>query len=488
MCACNKSRGAFISGDLGIWEVRMTKGRGDMNGYHLKRAFDGAEWLYDLSVRVDGVGRISEVVVDDNPDELHVIGGPVMPGFTNLHCHAFQFAMAGLTEARKNPVDTFWSWREMMYYFALRLSPDDQAAVAAKLYLECLKRGYTGVVEFHYIHNAPDGSPYERSEQMSLATLEAAATTGIQLTHLPVFYAHSDFGGQAPGAGQRRFVSSIDGFARMLDDLRRPCREQGVTLGLAPHSLRAVSEDEIAALVEIHAGLGESAPIHIHVAEQLPEVKASLAYNGKRPVEMLFDLAEVNAHWCLIHATHMTGAETEMVARSGAVVGLCPLTEANLGDGVFNGPAFLKAGGSFGVGSDSNVNTDPFAELQMLEYSQRLLHNQRTVMASDQNLNTGTSLAAMALTGGAKAAGRKSGRIATGYIADFFEMAEEGDCAYDRLPTTALLDYRMFTQNPRVVGDVVVGGRQVLSAGRHPQEDAINAAYQRAMTGLCQEI
>ena len=466
----------------------MTTECRDICGYHLKRAFDGVKWLQDLSVHVDVDGRISAVVADDNPGGLHVLHGPVMPGFTNLHSHAFQFAMAGLTEARKNPVDTFWSWREMMYYFALRLSPDDQVAVAAKLYLECLKRGYTGVVEFHYIHNAPDGAAYARPEQMSLATLEAAAVSGIQLTHLPVFYAHSDFGGQAPGEGQRRFVTSLDGFARMLDDLRGPCREQGVTLGLAPHSLRAVSEDEIKALAEIHTGLGDDAPFHIHVAEQLPEVEAALAYNGKRPVEMLFDLADVDARWCLIHATHMTGAETEMVARSGAVVGLCPLTEANLGDGVFNGPAFLKAGGSFGVGSDSNVNTDPFAELQMLEYSQRLLHNQRTVMASDQHVNTGTSLTAMALAGGAQAAGRKSGRIATGYMADFFELAEEGDHAYARLATSALLDYRMFSQNPRVVGDVVVAGKQILSAGRHPQEDAINASFQQAMTGLCQEI
>lgn len=457
-------------------------------GFHLKTAFDGAGWVQNLSVHVDGQGVISRVSVDENPHDLRVISGPVAPGVTNLHSHAFQYAMAGLTEVRRNPVDTFWSWREMMYYFALRLSPDDQRAVAAKLYLECLKRGYTGVAEFHYIHNAPDGGPYGRPEEMSLATIDGAAMAGIHLTHLPVFYAHSDFGGKAPGDGQRRFVTSLDGFAQMLDDLRAPCRVAGVTLGLAPHSLRAVDQGELAQLCQLHAGLEKTAPIHIHVAEQLPEVKASIAHNGRRPVEALFDQAEVNERWCLIHATHMTPEETQMVARAGATVGLCPLTEANLGDGVFNGVEYVNAGGHFGIGSDSNVNCDPFAELAMLEYSQRLLHHQRTVMASDAHPHNGTNLLAQAATGGGRATGRNMGKIAPGYTADFFEMTGTPGNDGRYLPLNSLLDYRMFTQNPRLVGDVVVAGRLVLDSGQHPREAEIDMAFDKAMAGLCREI
>ena len=458
------------------------------HGFHLKRAFTGSSWIHGLSVHIGSDGLITHTTHDDNPDALPSIAGPVVPGITNLHCHAFQYAMAGLTEARYDPVDTFWSWRRMMYHFALRLSPDDQTAVAAKLYLECLKRGFTGVAEFHYIHNAPDGSPYSCAEEMSLATLRAARQTGIQLTLLPVFYAHSDFGGQPPTDAQRRFVTSLDGFAQMLENLSAPCRKQGVTLGLAPHSLRAVDDVELPALCELHASLEANAPIHIHAAEQMPEVEASLAFSGQRPVERLFDLADVNENWCLIHSTHMTAEETEKVARSGATVGLCPLTEANLGDGIFNGRKYLENGGYFGIGTDSNVCTDPFAELQMLEYSQRLANRQRTVLASSDHPNTGQNLVANAAIGGGRATGRKAGMIAPGYCADFVELTGDQSGAYHWHSDNAILDYRVFAQNPRAVGQVVVGGKLVLDAGHHAHEDEINQAFRNSMPRLCQEI
>jgi formimidoylglutamate deiminase len=454
-------------------------------GFYLKRAFTGTTWIHGLSVHIGADGQIARTACDDNPEALALIAGPVVPGITNLHSHAFQYAMAGLTEARCDPNDTFWSWRNMMYHFALRLSPEDQTAVAAKLYLECLKRGFTGVAEFHYIHNAPDGSPYACAEEMSLATLLAAQQTGIQLTLLPVFYAHSDFGGQPPTDTQRRFVTSLDGFARMLDDLSAPCNEQGVVLGVAAHSLRAVSEDELTKLCELHADLAPGAPIHIHVAEQKAEVKASLAHSGQRPVERLFDLADVNQNWCLIHATRMTAAETQMVARSGATVGLCPLTEANLGDGFFNGRDYLDSGGYFGIGTDSNVCTDPFAELQMLEYSQRLVTGRRAVLASSDHPSTGQNLAAGAAIGGGRAAGRATGMIAAGYSADFVELAEDHSGTYDRLSDSAVFDYRIFAQGARTVGDVVVGGSLVLDAGRHAEEDKINQAFRSSMDRLC---
>ncbi|MGR3342309.1 MAG: formimidoylglutamate deiminase [Paracoccaceae bacterium] len=457
-------------------------------GFYLKKAFTGKTWLHGLSVHIDGDGLITGTTQDDNPDALPSIAGPVVPGITNLHSHAFQYAMAGLTEARHDPVDTFWSWRQMMYHFALRLTPEDQTAVAAKLYLECLKHGFTGVAEFHYIHNAPDGSRYACAEEMSLATLRAAKLSGIQLTLMPVFYAHSDFGGQPPTDAQRRFVTSLDGFARMLEDLSAPCREQGVVLGLAPHSLRAVSEDELATLSELHAALAPNAPIHIHVAEQMAEVEASLAFSGQRPVERLFDLAEVNQNWCLIHATHMTAEETANVARSGATVGLCPLTEANLGDGDFNGRDYLENGGYFGIGTDSNVCTDPFAELQMLEYSQRLTRHQRTVLASSEHPGTGQNLVANAAIGGGRATGRATGMIAPGYCADFVELTEDQSGAYDRLSDDAILDYRVFAQGTRAVGQVVIGGNIVLAAGRHAEEEKINQAFRKSMDRLCRDL
>ena len=456
--------------------------------YHLQRAFTGQKWIENVSIHVDQSGIITQISEDDNPDKLRVIKSPVVPGMTNLHCHAFQYAMAGLTEVRRDPVDTFWSWRKMMYYFALRLSPEDQTAVAAKLYLECLKHGYTSVVEFHYIHNSPDGTCYNSPEEMSLATLAAAQQTGIQLTLLPVFYAHSDFGGKPPNEGQRRFVTSLNTFAKMLQNLKAHCKSQDVNLGIAPHSLRAVSEEQIPALMQMLKDLPNNAPMHIHIAEQVPEVDAALKYCNRRPIERLYDIVDVDDRWCLIHATHMTSAENAMVAQSGAVVGLCPLTEANLGDGVFNGAEYLEQGGHFGIGSDSNVCCDPFAELQMFEYSQRLICQQRTVLASEQFPNTGTNLFSRAAEGGARAAGRKSGRISVGYLADFFELTEVNGSMFDTLPTNSLLDYRMFTQNPRVVGDVVSRGKLIIDAGHHPMEEGINRAFRNSMISLCQEI
>lgn len=456
--------------------------------YHLRRAFTGQKWIENASVHVDQSGIITQILEDENPDKLRVIKGPVVPGMTNLHSHAFQYAMAGLIEVRRDPVDTFWSWRKMMYYFALRLSPEDQTAVAAKLYLECLKRGYTSVVEFHYIHNSPDGTCYNSPEEMSLATLAAAQQTGIQLTHLPVFYAHSDFGGKPPNEWQRRFVTSLDIFSKMLQNLKTPCETQGVNLGIAPHSLRAVSEEQIPELMRMLKDMPSNTPMHIHVAEQVREVDAALEYCNRRPIEMLYDIADVDERWCLIHATHMTSEETTMVAQSSATVGLCPLTEANLGDGVFNGVEFLEQEGYFGIGSDSNVCCDPFAELQMFEYSQRLTRRQRTVLASEQFPNTGTNLFSRAAEGGARAAGRKSGLISTGYLADFVELAEANDFMFDTLPTSSLLDYRMFTQSPRVVGDVVSRGKLAIDAGHHPMEQGINRAFRDSMTTLCQEI
>ncbi len=457
-------------------------------GVYFKSVLTPQGWENGVSAQIAADGTFARLEKDDNPNAYDVVKSPVVPGIANIHSHAFQHAMAGLTEVQKNPVDNFWSWREMMYYFVNRVSPEDMAAIAGKLYLDFLKGGYTGVVEFHYVHNTPDGGRYDAPEELSLAILDAATATGIHLTHLPVYYAYSDFGAQSPSSGQRRFISGLDDFARMIEALAGPCKKAGYGLGVAPHSLRAVAEDDLAALVEIRNQFAPDGPIHIHVAEQTKEVDDSLAYSGRRPVERLGDLVDLDHRWCLIHATHMTDAEAAAVARSGATVGLCPLTEANLGDGLFNAVEYLAHGGHIGIGSDSNVSTNLWAELQMLEYSQRLLRRQRNVLVSEQFPNVGNALQTMVAAGGARASARKSGQIAPGFSADFVELAGEAAGQAGRLSADTFLDHWIFAREHRAVGDVYVGGRKVLDGGHHADEERIVAKFNGAMAKLSQDI
>ncbi|MFN2259262.1 MAG: formimidoylglutamate deiminase, partial [Parasphingopyxis sp.] len=309
-------------------------------------------------------GRIARVEPGDPrpEDERHRIG---IPGLPNLHSHGFQRGMAGLTGERKGE-ENFWSWREVMYRFVDRLDPEDIAAITAQAYAEMLESGFTHVAEFHYLHNDRNGARYADPAQTGGSIAAAAEASGIGLTLLPVFYAHGDFGGAEPGEGQKRFISDLDGYAELHEASRGKLRE-GDRLGVAAHSLRAVTPEQLEAIIELGDG-----PIHIHIAEQTREIEACLAWSGQRPVKWLLDHADVDARWCCIHATHMTDAETEALARSGAVAGLCPITEADLGDGLFPARHFLEAGGTFGVGSDSNVLIDAAGELRLLEYGQRL--------------------------------------------------------------------------------------------------------------------
>ena len=233
----------------------------------------------------------------------------------------------------------------------------------------------------------------------------AAAEAGIALTHLPVFYAYSGFGSRAPEEGQRRFVTDIDKFAQLFE----ACRKAASTLsdavvGVAPHSLRAIDAEQLHAL----AAIADGAPVHIHIAEQTREVQDCLAHYGARPVEWLLANATVTPDWCLVHATHVTPDEIRRMAASEAVVGLCPITEANLGDGIFPADEFLEAGGRIGIGSDSNVLIDMTEELRLLEYGQRLARRARNVLASEATRSTGRRLLEAALTGGAQALGAES--------------------------------------------------------------------------------
>jgi len=416
--------------------------------------------------------------------------GPVLPGMPNLHSHAFQRAMAGLTEqvgqGGAGGDDSFWTWRQVMYGFVGRLTPDQVQAIAAQLYVEMLKAGYTAVGEFHYLHHDPDGRPYADVTEMSERIVAAAQATGIGLTHLPVLYGYAGFGGLPAGSGQRRFLHDVTGFLRLINRLlQRHAKNPQVRIGMAPHSLRAVTAET---LKEAVIGLDEfddKAPIHIHIAEQVKEVEDCRAWSNQRPVEWLLHHQPLGPRWCLVHATHMTEGETARLARTGAVVGLCPTTEGNLGDGFFQGPEFLRNGGVFGIGSDSHISVSPLEELRWFEYGQRLLHRRRNILAAggNQSPSVGASLYRAALAGGAQALGRPIGRLAVGCRADLVVIDREKPALIGKTGDV-LLDAVVFAGNENPVRDVMVGGRWVVSEGHHVAEHAVLKRYRVVLAEL----
>lgn len=411
--------------------------------------------------------------------ERHAIG---LPGLGNVHSHSFQRGMAGLAERRGPAQDTFWTWREVMYRFLDRLDPDDVEAIAALAFAEMLEGGFTRVGEFHYLHHDPSGRPYANRAELAERIATAASATGIGLTLLPVFYAHGGFGGAASSPGQRRFISDIDDFTRLLHGARAAVRSlPDAVVGVAPHSLRAVSPEELG---EVFA-MAPSGPIHIHAAEQAGEVDDCLAWSGQRPVEWLLDHATVDARWTLIHATHVTESEANALAASGAVAGLCPLTEANLGDGIFPTPSYVAAGGRFAVGSDSNIVIDAARELELLEYVQRLTHRERNVVRRSQG-STGAQLFAMALSGGAQALGVGGGGIRVGQPADIVGLDSHHPSLVERRGD-ALIDAWVFAGSVAAVDKVWRRGELVVDGGRHARKDAILARYRAAMTRILAE-
>lgn len=405
-------------------------------------------------------------------DERHEV---IVPGMANLHSHAFQRAMAGLAEFRGPSNDSFWSWRTVMYDMALRMTPEHVEAVAAQLYMEMLEAGFCRVGEFHYLHHDRDGRPYGNIAEMAERIASASAAAGIGLTLLPVFYAHAGFGGLAPIAGQRRFINSLDSFERLMAQCGSLASQlDGFVLGVAPHSLRAVTEDELTHLLAVCL----DGPVHMHVAEQTREVEDSLAHSGARPVEWLLANMPVDQRWCLIHATHMTETETRDMVQAGAVAGLCPITEANLGDGIFSGDRFTSLGGRFGVGSDSNVQISLSGELRMLEYSQRLRLRARNVLARPEG-STGRNLFDAALAGGAQALGVEAG-IAPGRPADMVALDQN---AVPYLTKDRLLDSWIFAEQgkPKTVW---ARGRKLVENGRHVRRQEIERGFSAAMQAL----
>jgi formimidoylglutamate deiminase len=443
-----------------------------MSAFFAELALLPGGWARDVRLEVDAGGTLADVLANARADGATRLAGPVLPGICNLHCHAFQRAMAGLTERRTATEDSFWTWREVMYRFAARLTPDDLEAIAAQLYVELLKGGYTSVCEFHYVHHDADGRPFANPAEMSERLVRAAARAGIGLTLLPVLYQTANFGGVPPHDGQRRFVTTVD---RFLDIVRALRAHPDVRVGIAPHSLRAVPPEALRDAIAGIDALDPTAPIHIHAAEQTREVDDCLAWSGERPVGWLLARHAVSTRWCLVHATHLSEPETAALAGAGAVAGLCPTTEANLGDGFFPLPAFLAAGGTFGIGSDSNVSTSAVEELRLLEYGQRLLHRRRGIAASAAEPSPGLALYQGAVAGGAAAAGRPIAGLAAGQRADFRVIESESPSA------ETLLDAVVFGSSANPIRDVYVGGRRVIAAGRHAHEDAIRAAYRGAM-------
>jgi formimidoylglutamate deiminase len=447
--------------------------------------FFASAWLpegWQDGVRVEVHGEWITAVACAATAGPHDVRVPLgLPGLPNVHSHAFQRAMAGLAE-RRGPqgADDFWSWREVMYRFLARLGPEDLEAIAAYAYADLLEAGFTSVGEFHYLHRTPQGDLYANRAELALRHLAAADTTGIGLTLLPAFYESSQFGGAPPAPGQQRFVTDLATFGRIVEAVRTAIHPSpGRNVGIAPHSLRAVTAGHLSALLDCH----REGPIHIHAAEQVREVADCLAFTGARPVEWLLRHAALDTRWCVVHATHLSPGETSQLARCGAVAGLCPITEANLGDGIFPAADYRAAQGRWGIGTDSHIRLDAAAELRQLEYAQRLLLGQRNVLARPDQPSTGASLYQAALSGGAQALGLPVGAIAPGHRADFLVLdADHPDLAGRARDT--VLDTWIFAQGRSLIRDVIAGGRIVVENRRHRERERIDAAYRRTLRKL----
>jgi formimidoylglutamate deiminase len=424
---------------------------------HLETALMPDGWRHDVVVTIEhgvitGVGSAGT-------DPAQRISGVAVPGLPNLHSHAFQRAMAGLTESRGSEADSFWTWREQMYRFVERLTPDDLEAIAALAYMEMLEAGFTSVAEFHYLHHQPDGRPYDNIGEMSERIVAAADTTGIGLTLLPVLYRQGGFLGKPASEGQRRFLNTRETYARLMET-----RVPGGTIGIAPHSLRAVTLDDL----KWAAATFPKGPAHIHISEQTREVDDCLAAHKKRPIDLLMDTVEVDARWFLIHATHADANEIARMARAQATVGLCPITEANLGDGLFDVPALLAQNGRFGIGSDSNVRISAADELRTLEYGQRLVRRQRNVLGEPAR-STGRRLFEGALGPNA---------IAPGQRADFVVLESEG------FTDDAVLDHWLFAADNSAIRSVYCGGVPVVQNGRHKERESIVTRYRKTLAAM----
>ena len=442
-------------------------------------------WAGNVRLGIGDDGRIGAVETGAAPEADDYRVGALLPAPANLHSHAFQRAMAGMTERRgPHGRDTFWTWRQLMFRFLDALTPDDIEAITGFVQMEMLEAGYAAVAEFHYVHHQPDGTPYGDLGELSARIGAAAETSGIGLTLLPVLYQYGGCDGAPLAPGQIRFGNDIDRFAALH---QRAAAIVGTLpadtgLGVAPHSLRAVNREGLGAALT----LADCQPLHMHLAEQVAEVEEVLDAYGQRPVDWLLDHHAVDDRWCLIHCTQMTEDETVRLARTGAVAGLCPITESSLGDGIFNAVTYRDAGGRFGIGSDSNIRITLSEELRTLEYSQRLRDRLRAVLATDA-ASTGRVLFSGAVQGGAQALQRQSGALAEGNWADLLALETTSVDLEGRMGD-ALLDSFIFAGDDRMIGDVWSAGRHLVREGRHLRRDAIAARYRQTMASLKDRI
>jgi formiminoglutamate deiminase len=453
----------------------------ELRAFQFKKALLPMGWADEVGIEVGDDGLIARVMPGSAPAGAERIAGIALPGLPNLHCHAFQKGMAGLAERRGPTGDSFWTWREVMYRFLSRLTPDDVEAIAAYAYMEMLEAGFTTVGEFHYLHHDPAGRPYADIGEMAARIAAASAATGIGLTLLPSLYTYGGFGGAAPNPGQIRFINPTDRFVTLMERSREiVAKLPGATIGIAPHSLRAVSPEQLREAAAIFA----TGPVHIHAAEQTKEVDDCVASLGARPVQWLLGEMSLDERWCLIHATHMTDDETRRLTQSGAVAGLCPLTEGSLGDGIFNGETYLAASGRFGIGTDSNIQIDAPAELRQLEYSQRLKARARNVMTAKEGESTGRSLYTRALAGGAQALGQPIGALAPGQRADIVVLDADHPDLAGASGDDMILDILVFSAGRDLIRTVITGGKPLVREGRHVAREAIAQKYRAAVSRL----
>ncbi|QGZ39786.1 formimidoylglutamate deiminase [Pseudoduganella flava] len=455
-----------------------------MNALFARHALLPDGWRRDVLLRWDDTGRFTGVTADSAPPQGIEQASYVLPGMINLHSHSFQRALSGLTEIAGEGPDSFWTWRDLMYRFALGITPEQMEAIAAQLFVECLRYGYTSICEFHYVHRAPDGALYADVAETARRVIAAAGSAGIGITMLPVLYSYAGFGAVPLSDQQRRFRTGPDDVLAIVQALE-PLRGPMVEVGVAPHSLRAASVDGVRAVVD---ALPKERPVHIHIAEQQAEVRQCLDQTGRRPVRFLFDNLAVDTRWCFVHATHMDESEINSIAASGAVAGLCPTTEANLGDGLFPLPPFLERGGRFGIGSDSHVSTSPVEELRWLEYGQRLATQRRNVAVAHTGdtggraeRRVGDFLWRAALEGGGAAAGRQVGALRPGYNADLLVL---DDAHPNVAPPPELLNGFIFSGNDNLVKDVLAGGRWVVRGREHVAQRAIAARFLQTLAEL----
>ncbi|MEO0566653.1 MAG: formimidoylglutamate deiminase [Pseudomonadota bacterium] len=453
-----------------------------MSKIHAKQMLGPDGWVEEQTIDIGKDGRIAHVGTANGGDRIDL----VLPAPVNLHSHTFQRAMSGLTEARgPDPSDSFWTWRALMYRFLEQLTPEDIEAIAAQAFMEMVETGFAAVAEFHYLHHGPDGQTYDQIDELSQRICVAAQAAGIGLTHLPVLYQYGGCDGRALEGGQLRFGNTTGSYYKIYDAARVMVSNGPAdwNIGTAPHSLRAVNFDGLRAAEEI----ADKGPMHLHVAEQIAEVEEIKAHLGARTVEWLLAEQDVDTRWCLIHCTQMTQKETVDLAKSGAVAGLCPITESSLGDGIFNGVEYAAANGCFGVGSDSNIHISLWEELKTFEYSQRLRDKSRAAMAEPQR-STGRVLYEKALAGGAQAAQRHSGAIAVGQWADLIGISTDNEWICGR-EGDLVLDSLIFSgRGESAVTDVWSAGRHVVREGRHIARDRIQPEFMRSMRRLEQVL